>query len=233
MLAALGPVRTIAANHDMVVQGSQPDHSTVLINGFAARYKIGPDGLRPITALHVPGDFVDLHSYLLRRMDHGVLAVSECQIAPVPHKALDVLTDRYRGLGKLLWLSTLVDAAIHRTWLAQMGRGVDAYMRTAHFICEIFERLRAVGRASADDFSLHLTQQVLSDTLGISAVHMNRTLRQMKSDGLVSWRQGSLIVHDFERLSEIAAFDGTYLNLIETPVSVQSVASEGLCRVSQ
>ena len=89
LLAALGPVRTIAANQDMVLEGSQPTESTVLINGFAARYKIGTEGLRPITALHVPGDFVDLHSYLLNRMDHSVVALSECQIAGVAHGALD------------------------------------------------------------------------------------------------------------------------------------------------
>jgi CRP-like cAMP-binding protein len=212
MSASIGSDREVAANTDIIQEGDQPWESTVLREGFAARYLIDRNGKRQITAVHVPGDFVDLHSFLLRRMDHGVLAISRCELSPVSHDALERITAENPHLTRLLWLSTLVDGAIHRKWLAQIG-GADAYRRTAHLICELFLRLQAIGRVDDCSFQLPLTQTDIGDMLGMSIVHLNRTLDQLRTDGLVSWGSGMVTVRDWERLKERADFNPTYLNL--------------------
>lgn len=204
------------AGRDIVIDGSRPTESTVLLDGFAARYKVIGDGGRQISELHVAGDFVDLHSLLLAEMDHGVIAITDCVVAGVPHEALDRLTAESQALARILWLSTLIDAAISRTWLTQLGRA-DAYRRTAHLICELYTRLKIVGRVVNGGFDFGLTQIDLSDTLGMSSVHMNRTLMQLREDGAAEWKKGRLSIADPERLAEIAGFDPGYLNLVRTP----------------
>lgn len=217
LLAAMRPVRTVGAGADMVEDGSRPEESTILLEGWAARYKMVDDGKRQITQLHVPGDFVDLHSFLLDRMDHAVLALTDCQISTVSHEALERLTLDSYELTKTLWRSTTVDAAVHRVWVAQLG-GADAYRRTAHLICELYVRLKLVGRIARDGFSFHVTQTDLGDTLGMSTVHMNRTLMQLRDNGLVTFVKGAVTVHDFEGLKQAAGFDPTYLNIREDVV---------------
>jgi CRP-like cAMP-binding protein len=212
LLAAIGRDREAGANEAIIREGDKPWESTVLIEGFAARYQLDVEGKRQITALHVPGDFVDLHSFLLNEMDHGVLAISPCQLSAVPHDALQKITNENPHLTRLLWLSTLIDATIHRRWLAQMG-GADAYRRTAHLICELFVRLKAVGRVKDNSFNFPLTQADFGDTLGMSNIHMNRTIVQLRSDGLITWKSQIVTVHDWPKLKEIARFDPAYLNL--------------------
>lgn len=218
LLSELGPVRTVRAGADIVVEGSQPDESTVLLEGLAARYKILEGGKRQITQLHVHGDFVDLHSFLLDRMDHGVVSLTDTQVSGVKHGALDRLTARSLQLTRTLWLSTTVDAAVHRTWVTLLG-GADAYRRTAHLICELYVRMNLVGRVVRDSFNFDVTQADLGDTLGMSTVHMNRTLMQLRDDGLATLKRGTVTVHDLGRLKEAAAFDPAYLNIREMQVA--------------
>ena len=212
MLDAIARDREVGANGDIISEGDRPWESTILVEGFAARYKVQAEGVRRISAIHVPGDFVDLHSFLLRKMDHGVLALTACRVSAVPHDNLDRITREHPHLTRVLWLSTVIDGAVHREWLVQMAGG-QAYRRTAHLICELFVRLRAVELTDGTSFAFPLTQTDFGDMVGITNVHMNRTLMELRSDGLVTWKGGTVTIHDWDRLKQIARFDPTYLNL--------------------
>ena len=163
-------------------EGDRPTYSNLLLDGFAARYKIFSNGRRQITALHVIGDFVDLHSFLIKTMDHGVLALTPCRIAAVPHATLEKISNEYPHLTRLLWLNTLIDGAIHREWLTAMGR-LSATAHMAHLVCELFLRLKTVGRIDGDMIQIPLTQAELGDTLGLSTVHVNACCRNCARRG--------------------------------------------------
>jgi CRP-like cAMP-binding protein len=205
-------VREVKSDEDIVREGDRPSESSVMLGGFSARYKILSNGRRQITALHVLGDFVDLHSFLLGKMDHGVVALTPCRIGVVAHDDLRAITDRYPHLTRLLWLNTLVDGAIHREWLVAMGRR-SALGHTAHLICELFLRLKSVGQTDGNTMHLPVTQAELGDTLGISTVHVNRVVQELRSQGLITWRGEKLTIDDWNALSEVAEFDATYLHL--------------------
>jgi len=212
LTGAIAQTKELAAGEDIVTEGDRPWVSTILVEGFAARYKLQAEGTRQISAIHVPGDFIDLHSFLLKKMDHGVSAITPCTLSTVPHDALAAIIEEHPHLTRVLWLSTVIDGAVHREWLVQMAAG-QAYRRTAHLFCELYMRLRAVGRTEDGSFHLPLTQFDLGDMLGISNVHVSRTLRQLREEKLVTWKSGMVTLHDLERLRQAAHFDPTYLNL--------------------
>lgn len=215
-MGAIAHEKEVAKGEDFVREGDRPWASTVLVNGFAARYNIQSAGNRQITAIHVPGDFVDLQSFVLKTMDHSVIALTKCTLAIMPHDALRDISIKHPHLTRVLWTSTAVDGAILREWLTQMA-GERAYRRTAHLICELFVRLRGVGRVNGDSFDFPAVQSELADMLGLSHVHMNRTLMSLRREGLVTWNGGTVTIHDWSRLKEAAEFDPTYLNLQNEP----------------
>jgi CRP-like cAMP-binding protein len=194
----------------------RPAASTILIEGWAARSKTLEDGARQITSIHIPGDFVDLHGFLLHKMDHSVVALTPCRIAAVPHENLCWITETHPHLTRLLWLNTLVDAAIHRNWMVAMGR-LPAASRMAQLVCELYVRLEAVDLAKDYEFEFPLTQPVVADALGLSLVHVARTLREIRGEGLISWRTGTVKILDWDRLVEFSQFDPTYLSLMQEP----------------
>lgn len=204
--------RTYAAGSDLVVEGEEPTRSTLLIAGFATRYRIVEDGGRQITSIHVPGDFVDLHSLLLRKMDHSVGALSECRVITFPHDGLRGITVRYPHLTRLLWLMTLLDSAMNREWIVGMGR-LTALERMAHLLCELRVRLETVGLAKADRFPFPATQVSLSDALGLSAVHVSRVMKELRDQDLAEWDGREVRIRNWDRLREVAQFDDTYLHL--------------------
>ncbi|MFC1458462.1 Crp/Fnr family transcriptional regulator [Microvirga arabica] len=216
LTSAIARFREVAADEDLVREGDRPTESIVLLDGFAARYKLLRNGRRQITALHVPGDFVDLHSYIQKKMDHGVVAMTPCRIGLVPHATLRKITDQHLHLGRLLWLHTLIDAATHREWLVAMGRR-PAFNQIAHLLCELFLRLQTVGLTQDMSFELPLTQAELGDVLGLSTVHVNRIVQQLRAEELVTWRGETVTIEDWVRLQEVAEFDPTFLNLEREP----------------
>ncbi|HZH50729.1 MAG TPA: Crp/Fnr family transcriptional regulator [Microvirga sp.] len=209
-------IKEYRADEDMIREGDRPTESTLLLEGFAARYKGLANGKRQITALHVPGDFVDLHSFLLKTMDHGIVALTPCRAGAVPHEALREISERHPHLARLLWLNTLVDGAIHREWIVAMGRR-PAPGQMAHLFCELFLRLQAVGLTEDHSFRLPLTQAELGDTLGLSTVHVNRVLQELRADGLISWRGDTVEIEDWDGLVRVAEFDPAFLNLQNEP----------------
>ncbi|WP_320202246.1 Crp/Fnr family transcriptional regulator (plasmid) [Agrobacterium sp. rho-13.3] len=201
---------------DIVAQGSRPRHSTLLLDGFSARYKILEDGSRQITALHVPGDFVDLHAFTLKTMDHGIVAMSVCKVAFAEHSDLQKITETQPHLTRLLWLDTIVDGAIHREWIVAMGRR-SKKSHLAHLICELYLRLQVVGLVEGWSFRLPLSQGEIADVLGLSLVHLNKTLQLLRQDGVIRWENKTVEILRWEELAQLAEFDATYLSLTVEP----------------
>ena len=200
------------AGEEIVMEGSRPKESCLVTAGFAARRQSLRSGERQITAVHVPGDFVDLHSMVLKVMDHSVVALGQCKVAFVPHQKIKEVTERSPHLARLFWMSTTIDGAIQRTWITCLGRR-SAEQHLAHLICELYIRLEAAGIASGFAFEFPVTQAHLGDVLGLSVVHVNRKLQELRAAGLVEWRDGKVNIRDFERLAELSEFDPTYLSL--------------------
>lgn len=176
------------------------------------RYMDARDGYRQLVAFQVPGDFVDLHAYPLQRLDHDVASIAESRIAVVPHARLDEIVRTHPRLARLLWRSTLLDAALHREWIFRLGR-LDAAGRVAHFILETYHRMMAVERVRDGVFALPLTQQDLGEACGLTSVHVNRTVRRLREDGLAEIGRGEARVLDEARLARLAEFDPDYLYL--------------------
>jgi len=208
--------KRFSAGEDLVVEGSRPGQSSLLVDGFAARYKLTAEGTRQITALHVAGDFVDLHAFLLKTMDHGVVALSPCRVGLSDHADLKIVTERHPHLTRMLWLDTLVHGSIHRAWIVAMGRRSKA-SHLAHILCELYVRLGVVRRTNSWSFHLPLSQSEMADVLGLSLVHMNRVIQALRREGLISWNNQTITILDWERLKEVAEFDPTYLSLSAEP----------------
>jgi len=208
--------RRIAVGRDMVRDEDSPKESCLMLSGFSARYHILGDGRRQITAIHVAGDFVDLHSFLLSRMDHSVVALTDCTVGLVPHEYLRELTETRAHFSRLLWLSTIIDAAIYRQWLVAAGR-LSSIGQIASFLCEMFVRLQIVQLTEGFTFRLPISQAVLSDAMGLSVVHVNRTLQELRKQKLISWEGEQVKILDWAALRAVADFDPTYLNLEARP----------------
>ena len=208
--------RAAAKGEDLAREGDRPSESLFLITGFAARYNLVRTGKRQITALHVPGDFVDLHSFLVKRMDHSVMTMTACTVGVVPHDALRAISETQPHLTRLLGVNIAVDAAIHRHWIVSIGRQ-SALEHTAQLFCEMFWRLQAVGLTEGHSFKLPLTQAELGDTLGLSTVHVNRVVQELRKEGLITWRGETVIVEDWPRLQRLAEFDPSFLCLEQEP----------------
>jgi CRP-like cAMP-binding protein len=215
--AVLDAPKTVSAGSDIVREHTRPLHSTLLISGFSARYSTLEDGSRQITEINVSGDFIDLHSLLMKQMDHGVVALTDCVIAEAPHSGLIDITERHPHLGRLLWLDTIIDAAIHRQWLVAMGRR-SGLGHLAHLVCELYLRLQAVGQTGDLTFELPLTQTTLGDALGLSTVHVSRLISELRARASSLGRAGASIFSTGVALAEIAEFDPTYLRLQCEPV---------------
>lgn len=205
-----------APGQDLVMEGQRPYRSMLVTTGFTCRYRMLADGERQVTAIHIAGDFVDLHSFLLKEMDHSVGALTACSVITFPHERLVKVTERYPHLTRMLWLLTLLDGAIHREWLVGMGR-LSAAQRTGHLICEIYARLRAVGLAEDHSFAFPITQAAMADAVGISTVHINRVLQELRQDDLIGWDRGLLVIRNWNALAAMAQFDDRYLHLVQEP----------------
>lgn len=207
---SVAQVRTVPARTQLVRRGELMTTSMLLVEGFTCRYLDDREGYRQLVSLHVPGDFVDLQAFPLKRLDHDVATLGPCTLAVFEHRTLATILDRHPRLTRWLWFSTLLDSAIHREWIFRLGR-LGAEGRVAHLFCELYARLEMVGLAADDRFSLPATQADLAEACGITGVHVNRVLRLMRERELALFRSGEVRILDQQRLHTLAEFDPVYL----------------------
>jgi CRP-like cAMP-binding protein len=219
-LGILDKPTTVPADIDIVRDGSHPTHSTLLVDGFACRYKMFQGGRRQIMSLQFGGDITDIHSYILKTMDHAVLTLTECIITTIRHDKLREVTEVYPNLTRVLWRDTLIEAAVFRMWLAGVGRK-PAISRVAHFFCEQYVRMQSVGLAHGNSVILPITQQDIADSLGLSVVHANRVLQELRKQKLIELKSRTLTVLDWERLRIIGEFEPEYLHLADNKTEEQ------------
>jgi CRP-like cAMP-binding protein len=213
---AVSEIREHPADRTIIRAGETLSSSTLLLDGLMCRYKDLRGGQRQITELHVAGDFVDLHSFTLKRLDHNIMTLTPCRIALVPHVRLEDITERFPHLTRVYWFMTNLDAAIHREWELSLGRR-SALARVAHLFCELHVRYGVVGMVEGDSYTLPLTQTELAECLGLTPVHVNRTLKALRERGLVEFRGKKVAIHDRAGLMRVAEFDPDYLYLERRP----------------
>jgi len=205
-------VRELRADQDIVRQGDRPSQCCLVVEGFLCRYKVLQDGTRQILSFHVPGDIPDLQSLHIDVMDHSLASNFASTVALISHDALKDLCRAQPRIADVFWRDTLIDAAIFREWIVNVGTR-EAYGRIAHLICEVFMKLRAVGLANGNSFNLPLTQSEIGDATGLSTVHVNRTIMELRADGLITLEKGHCTINNLKGLNEAAMFDPTYLHL--------------------
>ncbi|MCW1432069.1 Crp/Fnr family transcriptional regulator [Novosphingobium sp. JCM 18896] len=207
---AIEEVRVVEARKRLVRAGDVLSESTLLVEGFLCRYIDDRRGLRQLMAVHVPGDFVDLHGFPLKTLDHDVATLTAATVAIVPHTALQQIEREAPDLARKLWYATLLDAAIHRAWLFRLGR-LDSIGRVAHFLCETNARLVLAGLSDGRRFAFGLTQYDLAEICGLTNVHVNRVIRALREERLCLFRSSLVEILDPRRLAERGQFDPTYL----------------------
>jgi CRP-like cAMP-binding protein len=214
--------RTMEPAGYMVREGEKVDHCLLLLAGFAYRHKITGDGGRQIIAIHMPGEFLDLQNSLLGVADHNVQALTRCDVASVPVEALRKLYVERPRVGQAMWIDTLVDAAIYREWIVNVGRR-DSMSRLSHLLCEIALRLEEAGLAVDHRYELPMTQEQLADCTGLTPVHVNRVLKELGRMGLINRDKRSVEIIEWERLQQIGDFSTRYLHFeAGGPTNLQS-----------
>jgi CRP-like cAMP-binding protein len=214
--ASVTDFREVGANRVITRSGVSLSESLLLVSGIVCRYKDLADGQRQIMELHVAGDFVDLHGFLLKRLEHHVGALTPVRLAVVPHDELRGITEEHPHLARMLWFSTLLDSAIHRERILSVGRR-SAISRIAHLMCELYVRLEIVGLAGENRFELPITQADIADANGLTSVHVNRMLKQLRDQELLTYRGGEVVIHDWDRLQQVGEFTPSYLFLERRP----------------
>ncbi len=202
-----------AAGQVIMQEGSRPETVSLILSGLAFLFKHPAAGRRQIVGYRVPGDFCDVRLSELYPLDYSVAALGPVRVATIPTHNLRELLERRPGIERAFALAELLDMAMLREWLLNIGQR-NAQQKLCHFLCEMSVRLRAVGMVNGDgSVELPLDQAVLADTTGLTLVHINRTLQQMRRAGLVELGKRRLKVSDPERLAAIAEFDPTYLRI--------------------
>lgn len=208
---ATSNAKIIGARQDLIREGDKPGPIFVILEGWACRYKILPNGTRQLLAFLMPGDSCDLHGYLLTEMDHSIQTLTRCLVSKLDRHEMDAMLDEHPGIMRAMYLAQLVDEGTMRAWITSIGRR-SSIERVAHLMCELYLRARNIDLGDNEEFALPLSQVVLADALGMTAVHINRVLKQLRLEGAVTLARDSLIVVDPVKLIQIAGFDENYLH---------------------
>lgn len=206
--------RTLEAGTYMVREGEPPEICTILLSGFAYRHKITEKGARQILSLHMPGEFLDLQNSFLDVADHNVQSLTRVEVAAVPVTALHRLVAEHPAVARAMWIDTLVDSAIFREWLVNVGRR-DSLSRIAHLLCEFALRLEMAGLASHYRYELPMTQEQIADCTGLTPVHVNRVLKDLGRQGLIARDRRSVVIVNWDGLSHVGDFNSRYLHYEE------------------
>ncbi|WP_024507825.1 Crp/Fnr family transcriptional regulator [Bradyrhizobium sp. ARR65] len=205
-------VRKFGPRADIAREGDRPKDVHLVLSGWACRYKQLEDGRRQVVSFFLPGDLCDLNIFILREMDHSIGTITSVNIADLSREFFDEISTRYPRIIAALWWASLVNAAIQREWTMNLGQRT-ASERMAHLLCELFFRLRVAGLTRDDSCEFPLTQADLADATGLSKVHVNRTLQELRSAGLIVLKGKTLVVPNLERLMNAGLFNANYLHL--------------------
>ena len=203
-------VRTLGPRQLLVERGREVQNSTLLLEGLMCRYMDDREGHRQIVAFHVPGDFVDLHGFTMKRLDHDIGTLTPDRYGVVPHARLTTVTESWPRLTRLLWFSTLLDAAMHREWIFRLGR-LGAEGRVAHMFCELHARMAMIERVTDGSFTLPVTQVDIAEACGLTSVHVNRVLRSLRERNALTFKGGVARILDLKVLETLSEFDPLYL----------------------
>lgn len=206
-----GPLCTAGGRTDLAREGDHPTHIRLLVSGWACRYKDLADGRRQIVGFFLPGDFCDLNIYFTTRMDHSIGALTAARYYEIAPQQFHAVIEQRPHLLRALLGREISAAAIQREWLLSLGRR-SPRERIAHLFVELFYRLDAVGLAHQNAYDLPVTQTHLAEANGLSLVHVNRTIQDLRREELVTLTDRRLTILDLDRLKQVAMFSGTYLD---------------------
>ena len=207
-----GEVRAVPKGKDILSYGDVPKFSVVVLKGYLCRHRWKTDGSRQIHSFYIPTDAPSLETLHIDSLDNNLGAIVQTSVGIIPHAEMFRLMDERPNLGSLIWRETLIQAAVFREWLTRNST-LPAHSAMAHLFCEMFVRAEEAGQVIADSCEMPTTQEVLGHALGLTAVHVNRTLQLLRDTGLVDLKNGRLYVHDYDRLAEVGEFDPQYLHL--------------------
>jgi CRP-like cAMP-binding protein len=205
-------VREVPADRVVIRRGQELRESLLVLEGWVARTKDLHDGGRQISELQFAGDFTDIHGFTLKRLDHNIATLTPSRFGIAPHDRIRATLDRFPHLARVYWTMTNIDAAIHREWTVSLGRR-SAMSRMAHLFCEILERLRVVQATPGHAYDFPMTQQELGECLGLTSVHINRTLQALRKLGMITVGDRRVEIHDLSGLQSLADFNPDYLYL--------------------
>jgi len=222
------PVRIASteANIYLIREGDRPDRSCVLLSGYAIRHKVTEAGQRQIVSVHIPGDFLDLEGAFLNVADHNIQTLTRCDIGYLCRAAVRDLVLAHPRLGMAMWIDTLIDSSVFREWVVNVGRR-DGRARIAHLLCEFARRLDVAGIAGDEGYHLPMTQEQIGDATGLTSVHVNRTLKALSAEGLVTRTKQLVSFPDWAALRDVAGFNETYLHLDQIARGIRSDRSLG------
>ncbi len=209
-------IRTLRMNEFLVREDDKPQYTCLLLSGFAYRHKTAGNGGRQIFSIHMKGDIADLHNSILRSADHNVQALTDLEVAMIPVAAIRELAASHPNVAQAMWYETLVDGAIFREWTLNVGRR-DGRTRMAHMLCEFALRLEVAGLGDKTSYELPMTQEQLADALALTNVHVNRTLKALANEGLITRSRRAVTIIDFQHLATVGDFDQKYLHLDRSP----------------
>ncbi|WP_114951484.1 Crp/Fnr family transcriptional regulator [Sphingosinicella terrae] len=213
VLGLKSQVAQVRAHRDIVLLGDQVNSCCLVVDGLAARFDQLADGRRQLTALHIPGDICDLQSVVAPVASWGIEALTTTTVLHVPHAELKRVASEHPGLALAFWRDTIADASILAKWVVNLGRK-SAQSRIAHLLCEMGVRMEQAGLGRRAAFAFDITQNQLADAMGLTAVHVNRTLQAMRGDALVRFAGRTVELHDWDRLARIAEFDPAFLQVM-------------------
>jgi CRP-like cAMP-binding protein len=213
ILALPFQLRMIEPGHFMVRERELTTHSCLMLSGYSVRSKLTGDGNRQIVAIQMKGEMVDLQNSLLETADHSVQALTACKVAYIPRQELLRLASERPNVCRAMWIDSLVVGSISREWIVNVGRR-DARTRVAHVLCEFSLRLKLAGLGQENHYELPMTQEQLGDVTGLTAVHVNRTMKALEADGLIDRiKRRGIHIGDWRKLADAGDFDSNYLHL--------------------
>lgn len=221
-------LRNLEPHQVLIWDGDRPQQTCMIVKGFACRHKVAGNGARQILSIHMKGDLIDLQNSLLGVADHNVQMITAGTVAFIPVEAVREIAYRIPSVGMAMWYETLVEGSIFREWLLNVGRR-DAFTAVAHLLCELALRMEKAELGHSASYELPLTQEQLADAVGLTAVHVNRTLMRLEEQGHIRRTKRHITIDDWHTLAKVADFQPRYLHLQqeEKPPVVPAMISEG------